>query len=418
MIKSIAAYKESLSRLANGVLDTADELEIPPSRGGSIEDSPASGPRLSQRSARFASPVAGSPTVNGIGTDPLLEEIAKCKAEVQRHQTSEAEAKELAFSYAAALKENEVRNSKLQEENASLKKKLMVKGAGGHSSRDESPKPSSNNSKVPLDRSPIRLHRNTPQGSSRSENLLEKNPIAKHDGYNNGCIEAFPFDDTSHNLANSPGNGKDYEKLFDEVGSLVALKASHESEIKKLKAQLDSERENSSTINLKLQEECQLKDSSQRELQDLKIQKERTLIEMKELQEELRDKISELRQLQAAPSRRDMEDRSDEFLENMKGKISTLERENSLLKTEKNELEASLKLQMKSVTESAATSELRYMDNNISKLNERKIEEMETSMQKLEKALERTAKERDKAVQELDRLKQHLLDKADRKSVV
>jgi len=96
--------------------------------------------------------------------------------------------------------------------------------------------------------------------------------------------------------------------LLDEVGSLAALQASHESEIKQLKAQLDSERGNASTINLKLLgnlityidvflhcivliscsslsntisslllsiEERQLKESSQRELQALKIEKEK-----------------------------------------------------------------------------------------------------------------------------------------------
>jgi len=70
MINSIATYKESLSRIANEVFDAAEELEISPSRDGSREDSPASGRRFSQRSTRFASPVAGFPIANGVGTDP------------------------------------------------------------------------------------------------------------------------------------------------------------------------------------------------------------------------------------------------------------------------------------------------------------------------------------------------------------
>lgn len=292
-----------------------------------------------------------------------------------------------------------------------MKKRLVVKEPGSNASRDESPKGSSNNSKVPLDRSPIKFQRNTSQGNTRSGNLLGKSANAKQDGFSNGGMQTFAFDATTQRIANMLGNEKEYKNLSDEVGTLVELKASHESEIKELKTQLDSERENSSAIKLMLQEECQLKESSQRELQDLKIEKERTLTEMKELQRELRDKILELRQLQMELSRRDREDHPKESFENLKSRISTLERENDNLKAEKNELEENLKLQMKSVTEITSANDPRFLDKNISKLNEGKIEEMEVSMRKLEETLEHTSKERDKALQELDRLKQHLLDK-------
>lgn len=70
MISSIATYKESLSRIANEVFEAAEELEGSPSRDGSRVESPASARRLSQRSSRFASPMAGPPVANGIGADP------------------------------------------------------------------------------------------------------------------------------------------------------------------------------------------------------------------------------------------------------------------------------------------------------------------------------------------------------------
>ncbi|ONK79203.1 uncharacterized protein A4U43_C01F3970 [Asparagus officinalis] len=406
MINSIATYKESLSRIANEVFDAAEEMEIPQSRDGSREVSPASGRRFSQRSSRFSSPVAKSPIANGVDHGSH-DEVSKYKADIQRLLASEAEIKELAFSYAAVLKEKEEQLSKLREENGSLKKTIDAKESGGHGSRDESVKTLPNNSKIPVDRSPGRLQRNTSQGNSRSGSHSGKSSITKQDGLSNGSMQAV--DATTQIIANSPMTDKEHNNLIDEAGSLAAIQASHESEIKQLKAQLDSEREKASTIQIKLQKEQQLKESSQRELQDLKIEKERIFTDMKELQEQLKEKITELRLLQVELSRRNMEEDLNDSLRNLERKVSVLEEDNAKLKMEKNELEVTLNLRSRS--ESIAANDPGFIDKNTSELIEKATEDMELSMWKLKESLEQTSKERDKALQELDRLKQHLLEK-------
>lgn len=69
-----SSYKERLSRITNGVFDSDDELEIPPSSGGATGDSPASVRRFSHRSVRLASPVVASPIANGTGAEAALYE--------------------------------------------------------------------------------------------------------------------------------------------------------------------------------------------------------------------------------------------------------------------------------------------------------------------------------------------------------
>ncbi|RWW32028.1 hypothetical protein BHE74_00030626 [Ensete ventricosum] len=77
MRSSIATYRESLSRIANEVLDTADDLETPRSRF-SEGDSPASARRLPRRLSRI-SPPTGSPTSNGVDSGPQDEVCLICQ---------------------------------------------------------------------------------------------------------------------------------------------------------------------------------------------------------------------------------------------------------------------------------------------------------------------------------------------------
>lgn len=77
MRSSIATYRESLSRIANEVLDTADELEAPRSRLSEGE-SPASARRLPRRLSRI-SPPTGSPTANGVDSGPQDEVCLICE---------------------------------------------------------------------------------------------------------------------------------------------------------------------------------------------------------------------------------------------------------------------------------------------------------------------------------------------------
>ncbi|XP_038972648.1 golgin candidate 4 isoform X2 [Phoenix dactylifera] len=384
MRNSITTYRESLSRIASEVLDDEEELENPQTRGAVGEDSPASGRRFSRRrSSRFRSPT-GSPVANGTDSGSQDEEQL----------------------------------SKLCEENGSLRKSLEAKNALGHTSKDESLKTLSNSSdafKSTADQSPIRRQRHTAQENSNSPgNHAPQGHASTQDGYSNSRMQPNQFDAVQRKrelkFVNSQGNGKEYPDLLEENRSLAAAQARLESEIKQLKAQLDNECENATIMKRKLGEEHQLNESSWRELHDLKMDKEKTSIVMKELQKELNEKISELSRLQAELSRRDIKEESNESLGSLKNAIRTLEKENAKLKVEKNELEANLQLCMKSASEKNDADDLDSQNRKSSNSHE-VTEEMTLSIRKLEGTLKDTCKERDKALQELARLKQHILEK-------
>ncbi|XP_065024772.1 golgin candidate 4-like [Musa acuminata AAA Group] len=388
MRSSIATYRESLSRIANEVLDTADELEAPRSRLSEGE-SPASARRLPRRLSRI-SPPTGSPTANGVDSGPQ-DEIAKYKADILKLQASEAEIRALSVNYAAILTEKEEQLSKLREENGSLRKSLEASAL--HPSRDESHKTLTNNSnalKGNSEHSPGRRQRHFSQENSHSTgNHTPKSNVPRQDGLSNGAMQKH---------ANSHGNGKEGPGLLHENKSVAASKSSFEADIERLRAQLDKECQNAGTLKQKLQEERQLNESYLSNINDLKMDKERSSIELKELRKELNEKISELGQLDAELKKRVMEQESNISLENAKNMIVTLEKENAKLKIEKDELEQNLKLHVQSTSEKAVdTTE--------------DVEKMTLSIKRLEEELMDTRKGRDKALHELARLKQHLLEK-------
>ncbi|THU46414.1 hypothetical protein C4D60_Mb09t04690 [Musa balbisiana] len=351
MRSSIATYRESLSRIANEVLDTADELEAPRSRLSEGE-SPASARRLPRRLSRI-SPPTGSPTANGVYSGPQ-DEIAKYKADILKLQASEAEIRALSVNYAAILTEKEEQLSKLREENGSLRTSLAASAL--HPSRDESHKTLTNNSnalKGNSEHSPGRRQRHFSQENSHSTgNHTPKSNVPKQDGLSNGAIQKH---------ANSHGNGKEGPGLLHENKSVAASKSSLEVDIERLRAQLDKECQNAGTLKQKLQEERQLNESYLSNINDLKMDKERSSIELKELRKELNEKISELGQLDAELKKRAMEQESNISLENAKNMID--------------------------------------------------VEKMTLSIKRLEEELMDTRKGRDKALHELARLKQHLLEK-------
>ncbi|THU58711.1 hypothetical protein C4D60_Mb03t17300 [Musa balbisiana] len=240
-------------------------------------------------------------------------------------------------------------------------------------------------------------------------NHSSKVNVPKQDGISNGAIQTQEHDAVKRNMeltyANSQGNEQEHPGLFQETNiSLAAVKVSLEAEIKQLREQLDQEHESALILKQKLQEECQLNESYQSELNDLKMDKKRARFslkpsstELKELQKDLNKKISELGQLEAELRKRDMEQEHNIPMENAKSMILTIEKENAKLKIEKDELEKNMKLCMKSSVENTIDSE--------------DTENMALSKRKLEEALEETCTERDKALQELARLKQHILEK-------
>ncbi|WOL14678.1 golgin candidate 4 [Canna indica] len=390
MRSSIATYKKSLSRIANEVLDGADELETPRSRGAGCEDLPASGRRSSRRLSRVSLPT-GSSIVNGVDSGPQ-DEIAKYKADVLNLKASEAEIRAHSVNYAAILKEKEEQLSDLHEENGSLRK--TSEASMTPPSRDDS----HNSANVLKGRhSNSRWQRHISEESSYPVgNHTPTANVFKQDKFINGAIEAYEHMDLQH--ANSQGNGQEYPDLLQESKYLAASKSNLEADIEQLKAQLDTEKETAANLKQKLQEEHLLNESTLNALNDLKVDKERASVELKELHKELNEKISELGRLEAELKKRDMAQESNISLESAKNMIMNLEEINHKLKIEKDELAKNLGLHSR-------TSSEKTIDST------EDTEKIFLSITKLEEELKDTCKERDKALQELARLKQHILEK-------
>ncbi|KAL3000784.1 hypothetical protein AAZX31_09G232400 [Glycine max] len=192
----------------------------------------------------------------------------------------------------------------------------------------------------------------------------------------------------------------------------------HTHDIRKMKLELEQERKKLVNIQLKLQEEEKLNKSFQEELKLLKLERDKTKNEVSKLHNELNEKISEIKCLQLELTRREDEEAGDS-VDSFKRLIETIEKENTTLKLEKDELEAALKSRRMASQMSPDDSQIQNKvpsSNSDEQLPDPSKsfpgkEDLERSLHKLSKELKETQKERDKAVQELTRLKQHLLEK-------
>ncbi|KAF5953132.1 hypothetical protein HYC85_011076 [Camellia sinensis] len=406
MWSTIANLKENLNKIALDVHDDDDDDE----QGIEIYNSPDR-TRLS-RNFSHSSPASRSPLANGFDSHHNSE-IEQYKAQIKRLQESEAEIKVLSVNYAALLKEKEDWISRLNEENGLLKQNLDATNATLNASRNESLKTSTNSLnglKGSSDHSPNRQYKaivkNRPIGNQSNNGF-----VSKQDGLSNGI----------------QGNEKEdpADLLEQKNRSLAVIQADLESQIKKLGLELEKERGKLANIHLQLQDEQKLNGSFQDELNLLKVDKDKSTIEMKKIRDVLNEKISEVRRLQMELNRRDNIE-ADDTAEGLKRVIAALEKENNSLKMAKVELETSLKAANEnSNKQSTSLSEvyanwwfmLLIMPIVVSVQNVQSLgsfpgkEEMELSLQKLEKDLKETGQQRDKALQELSRLKKHLLDK-------
>ncbi|XP_028109409.1 golgin candidate 4-like isoform X1 [Camellia sinensis] len=400
MWSTIANLKENLNKIALDVHDDDDDDE----QGIEIYNSPDR-TRLS-RNFSHSSPASRSPLANGFDSHHNSE-IEQYKAQIKRLQESEAEIKVLSVNYAALLKEKEDWISRLNEENGLLKQNLDATNATLNASRNESLKTSTNSLnglKGSSDHSPNRQYKaivkNRPIGNQSNNGF-----VSKQDGLCNGI----------------QGNEKEdpADLLEQKNRSLAVIQADLESQIKKLGLELEKERGKLANIHLQLQDEQKLNGSFQDELNLLKVDKDKSTIEMKKIRDVLNEKISEVRRLQMELNRRDNIE-ADDTAEGLKRVIAALEKENNSLKMAKVELETSLKAANEnSNKQSTSLSEVvcYSFGNFVSVQNVQSLgsfpgkEEMELSLQKLEKDLKETGQQRDKALQELSRLKKHLLDK-------
>lgn len=422
MWNTIATFKENLSQIALDVQDAVEELEV----YGPVpkDDASISNHLISHRFAQSKSPSPPA-TPNGIDSG-YKAEIERYKAEIQRLKTSEAEVKALSVNYANILKEKEEALSRLNEENGSLSKALEALNAIGHASRNESLRSlasTSNMLKVAGDKSPCRQQKHTTQTNVRpSGNLGQKGTFSGQDASSNGSVDATWSDGRQRKIELKHVNLLGDEKLADlleENKALTVMQANHESEIKELKVALAKEHENLVNITQKFQGHQKMNESSQKELHDLEMDRDKISMEVKELRKELDDKISEIKRLQSELTRRDLEDELEEPTDTLRGIITTFKEENANLKREKDELETALKLSVKRKSDKVSVDDSGFPNDNSDKSTEAHSSEnahlhrKELSAYKLnlEKALNDAYQERDKALQELARLKQHLLDK-------
>ncbi|MBA0592411.1 hypothetical protein Gorai_009393, partial [Gossypium raimondii] len=322
--------------------------------------------------------------------------VERYRAEIKKLQESEAEIKALSFNYAALLKEKEEQILRLNQENGSLKQNLNATNAALSAARSESSKVSSNGINAPKgngDQSPHQLRKSASLVKNRhGGNQMSNGLTSKHDG-----------------------REKELADLLEEKNrSLEAVQASHEQQIKQFKMELEKERDKLVNVQMRLQEEHKQNESFQEELKLLKSEKDKTFTELSKLRSELNGKMVEIRRLQMELNRQEDES-TDDTQDNLKRAIATLEKENTHLKMEKNELEAALESSRKPLTGKIDpnASETLKLDSSGSSP---RMQEMELSLQQMEKDLKETCRERDKALQELSRLKQHLLEKESEES--
>ncbi|KAH9731745.1 Golgin candidate 4 [Citrus sinensis] len=414
---TLANYKENLNKIALDVHydDDGEELKIYDSRN--VDDMSVSDRRDSHSFANSKS-VSWSPVSNGFES-PHDPEIERYKAEIKRLQESEAEIKALSVNYAALLKEKEEQISRLNGEYGLLKQNLDATNAALNAFRNGNSKASSNGINIPKgsgDLSPSRQHKLTAQVKNRHAGHQLQNGFSKQDGVSNG---SHALQTEVVQSSKMQGKEKELADLLEEKNrSLAAERAAYESQTRQLRMELEQQRNKFAHVQLKLQEEQRLNESFQDELKSLKMDKDKTSIEITEMRKELNGKLSELRRLQMELNRREDGDAND-VVENLKRVVATLEKENNSLKMEKTELVAALEKNRKSSNEKIFPDASEYpsrLDGMVSSESFPGKEEMEQSLQKLEKDLKETCSERDKALQELTRLKQHLIEKAQEES--
>ncbi|XP_020969972.1 golgin candidate 3-like [Arachis ipaensis] len=313
---TIANLKENLNKIALDVHDDDDDDEILSIYAGS--PAAVSDRRNSHGSAHSKSPAVRSrPLANGTDhAHPSLSEIEQYKAEIKRLQASEAEIKALSVNYAALLKEKEDHIVRLNKENGSLKQHLDATSAALRVSRTEASTSGTYSVKGSNDQSPNRQNKFTTQSKTESKN------------------------------SNLQGNEKELADLVDGRNRPTADAVQHTAEIEKLKLEMEQERARLAKIQLKCQEEQKLNKSFQEELKILKLDRDKTSMEMTKIRDELNEKVSEIKRLQIELTRRES-DVAGEAVDSLKRLVKTLEKENATLKMEKNEIEAALETSRK-----------------------------------------------------------------------
>ncbi|KAK4793823.1 hypothetical protein SAY86_011817 [Trapa natans] len=405
MLSPLANWRENLEKIALGVQDDDDEegkeLEIYGRGNGDVS---SASDRMNSHSFAHSKLLSDSPMPNGLDSAFGME-IEQYKAEIQRLQESEAEIKALSVNYAALLKEKEDQISRLNTENGALKHNLDSTSAVLNGFRNEMSKASSSTPialKETGEISPSQQSKFAAQGKARSGS----NGIAgKRDILSNGTRNSI------HDYNQGKEKAMELADLLEEKNHLLSSQqANHDLQLRELKMDLDKEQRKVNDLQLKLQEESRLNETFRNGLKSLQADKDESVREIIQVRDELDKKISEISQLQMEMNMVKGEDASN--VGSLKRVIASLQKENTALRTEKNELEISLR-NMSQATEKESA---RNLNQEVGSSDIPGREELQQSLQNLEKSLEEACRERDKAKKELNRLKQHLLDKESEES--
>ncbi|CAA7023078.1 unnamed protein product [Microthlaspi erraticum] len=180
--------------------------------------------------------------------------------------------------------------------------------------------------------------------------------------------------------------------------------------------ELAKEREKLRHLQLSLQEEKKRSDSFKEELESLRLDKNKTSLEISKVRSELDARLLEIKQLQMKLNGQESH-AVGTAVEHLKEVNKALEKENIELKLKRTELEAALEESRRPTSSKVFPDATESLTRHPSSLEKEKPEnfpgkeEMEQSLQRLETDLKETRRERDKTRQELKRLKQHLLEK-------
>ncbi|CAN7052527.1 golgin candidate 3 isoform X1 [Brassica rapa] len=376
MWSSIENLKENLNKIALDVHeDYYDEDEEALHSYGSANN--VGGRRSSRSASRYQ-------ISDGIES-PAHHEIERYKAEIKKLQGSESDIKALSVNYAALLRDKEDQISRLNQENGSLKHNLTSTSAALKEARTSISRNSNNNAiKGNNDQSPNRLQKSVSLSKGR------------------GLMSNGKGKDTDSKLKE-----KDLaDMLEDRTKSLAAVQAK----------ELAKEREKFRELQLSLQEERKRSESFKEELESLRLDKNKSSLEISKVHSELDAKLLEIKHLQIKLN--DQESHAvGTAMEHLKEVNKALEKENYELKLKRTELEAAWEESRRPNSSKVFPDTTEVLTRYPSSLNKKESEtftgkeEMEQSLQRLETDLQETKMERDKARQELKRLKQHLLEK-------
>ncbi|CAF2175574.1 unnamed protein product [Brassica napus] len=375
MWSSIENLKENLNKIALDVHeDYYDEDEEALHSYGSANN--VGGRRSSRSASRYQ-------ISDGIES-PAHHEIERYKAEIKKLQESESDIKALSVNYAALLRDKEDQISRLNQENGSLKHNLTSTSAALKEARISiSRKPNNNAIKGNNDQSPNRLQKSVSLSKGR------------------GLMSNGKGKDTDSKLKE-----KDLaDMLEDRTKSLAAV---HAKELAKEHAEFRE-------LQLSLQEERKRSESFKEELESLRLDKNKTSLEISKVHSELDAKLLEIKHLQIKLNNQESH-AVGTAMEHLKKVNKALEKENSELKLKRTEREAAWEESRRPNSSKVFPDTTEALTRYPSSLDKEPEtfpgkEEMEQSLQRLETDLKETQRERDKARQELKRLKQHLLEK-------